>query len=115
MKNRPEKPKRPLWINSAGLGVEPLDGISGGSRLHPRFLANCVVYYNVSILSEFLERAERENNAELADRIKRVSPVAWKHVNFYGEYTFRNTENVIDFARIIDIAYSLCKIDPLGV
>ncbi|MGO8901140.1 MAG: hypothetical protein ACLQU5_22705 [Isosphaeraceae bacterium] len=33
------------------------------------------------------ELLEREKDFELADRIKRISPVSWKHVNFYGEYS----------------------------
>ena len=34
-----------------------------------------------------LELLEREKDFELANRIKRISPVSWKHVNFYGEYS----------------------------
>ena len=33
------------------------------------------------------ELLEREKDFELADRIKRISPVSWKHVNFCGEYS----------------------------
>jgi hypothetical protein len=29
-----------------------------------------------------LELLEREKDFELANRIKRISPVSWKHVNF---------------------------------
>jgi len=34
--------------------------------------------------------------------IKRVSSVSWKHVNFYGEYDFRETPDGIDLAKIVD-------------
>jgi hypothetical protein len=27
--------------------------------------------------------------------IKRISPVSWKHVNFYGKYIFRDTGNLL--------------------
>jgi TnpA family transposase len=67
-----------------------------------RFLANCVIYYNACILSELLQYAEREQDIELADRIKRISPVNWKHVNFYGEYTFRDIGDIIDLERMIN-------------
>ena len=67
-----------------------------------RFLANCVIYYNACLLSELLEYAEREKDFELAERIKRISPVSWKHVNFYGEYTFRDIGDVIDLEQIIN-------------
>ena len=66
-----------------------------------RFLSNCVIFYNACILSELLEYAEREKDLDLADRIKRISPVSWKHVNFYGEYTFRELVENNDLGRII--------------
>ena len=67
-----------------------------------RFLANGVIYYHACILCELLEYAERERDFELADRIKRVSPVSWKQVNFYGEYTFRDIGDVIDLEQMIN-------------
>jgi Tn3 transposase DDE domain-containing protein len=66
-----------------------------------RLLANCVIYYNASLLSELLEYAERETDVELADRLKRISPVSWKQVNFYGEYTFREIGEVIDLGLLV--------------
>jgi hypothetical protein len=27
--------------------------------------------------------------------IKRISPVSWKRVNFYGKYIFRDTDNLL--------------------
>jgi len=66
-----------------------------------RFLTNCVIYYNACILSKLLEYAERVKDFDLADRIKRISPVSWKHVNFYGEYTFKEISVIIDLERII--------------
>lgn len=67
-----------------------------------RLLANCVIYSNASILSEFLERKERRNETEQADQMKHISPVSWKHVNFYGEYTFREVEADLDIRQLVD-------------
>jgi TnpA family transposase len=67
-----------------------------------RLLANCVIYYNACILSELLERAERRGDHEQADQIKRVSPVSWKHVNFYGQYDFLEAAGAIDLSAIVD-------------
>ena len=39
-----------------------------------RLLANCIIYYNACILSELLERAERRQDYQRADAIKRASP-----------------------------------------
>ena len=55
-----------------------------------RLLANCVIYYNACVLSQLLEHAERKKDCALADRIKSISPVSWKHLNFYAEYNFRD-------------------------
>jgi TnpA family transposase len=66
-----------------------------------RLLANCVIYYNACVLSQLLEYAEREEDIELADHIKRISPVSWKHVNFYGKYIFRDTGEVVDLDQMI--------------
>lgn len=68
-----------------------------------RLLANCVIYYNACILSELLERAERrDDDREQANQIKRVSPVSWKHVNFYGQYDFLEAAGIIDLAEIVN-------------
>jgi TnpA family transposase len=66
-----------------------------------RLLANCVIYYNACILSQLLNHAERKGDCALADRIKLISPVSWKHVNFYGEYTFRNAGDIVDLDLMI--------------
>jgi Tn3 transposase DDE domain len=47
-----------------------------------------VLYYNACILSELLERAERRQDYQRADAIKRANPASWKHVNLYGAYSF---------------------------
>jgi hypothetical protein len=49
-----------------------------------------------------LNYAEQEKNYNLADQIKQVSPVSWKHVNFYGEYLFREIGDGIDLGQMID-------------
>ena len=66
-----------------------------------RLLANCVIYYNACVLSQLLEYAERKKDFELANRIKTISPVSWKHVNFYGKYHFRDTGEIVDFDQMI--------------
>ena len=73
-----------------------------------RLLANCVIYYNACILSELLERANRRGDHEQADQIKRISPVSWKHVKFYGQYDFLNAAGNIDLSAIVD------ELDEIG-
>jgi hypothetical protein len=52
--------------------------------------------------SELLKRKECQGDQRHADHIKRVSPVSWKHVNFYGEYNFRETAEAINLSEIVD-------------
>ena len=49
-----------------------------------RLLTNCIIYYNACILSELLERAERRQDYQPTDAIKRANPASWKHVDLYG-------------------------------
>ena len=49
-----------------------------------------------------VQRKEQQGDREQADQIKRVSPVSWKHVNFYGKYNFLETAADIDLSAIVD-------------
>jgi len=64
-------------------------------------LANCVIYYNACILPQLLDHAEGKGDCGLADRIKSISPVRWKHVNFCGEYTFRYAGGFFNLDRMV--------------
>jgi hypothetical protein len=64
-------------------------------------LANCAINYNACILSQLLDYAKRKQDFKLADRIKSISPVSWKHVNVYGEYTFRDAGDIVDLDQMI--------------
>ena len=61
-----------------------------------RLLANCIIYYNACILSELLERAERRQDYQRADAIKRANLASWKHVNLYGAYSFLDIGDGVD-------------------
>jgi len=56
-----------------------------------RLLANCIIYYNACILSELLERAERKQDYQRADAIKRANPASWKHVSLYPAFFIGST------------------------
>ena len=77
-----------------------------------RFLANCVIHYNACILSELLRYAEDKKDLDLADRIKRISPVSWKHINFYGEYAFRDTGEIVDLDEMIGRLIAQAEAQP---
>ena len=53
-----------------------------------RLIGSAVVYYNALILSEALAGLELRGDLAAAEILKRVSPVAWQQINFYGRYQF---------------------------
>ena len=68
-----------------------------------RLLANCIIYYNACILSELLERAERGQDYQRADAIKRANPASWKHVNLYGAYSFLDIGDGVDLQELVNL------------
>jgi Tn3 transposase DDE domain len=53
-----------------------------------RLIANCIIFYNASILSRLLEHQERTGDTQGAEATKNVSPNAWQNVNLNGRYEF---------------------------
>jgi len=54
-----------------------------------------VIFYNAFILSRLLDKKEKMKQYEDADLIKRISPIAWRHINLYGQYEFyRDTTSI---------------------
>lgn len=64
-----------------------------------RLIANCIIFYNASLLSNMLEYRDRE--ALNSDVLKRISPVAWQHINFYGHYEFNKYPESVNMDAII--------------
>jgi len=74
-----------------------------------RFITNCIIFYNGTLLSDLMDIKEKQKEHEAVNLIKRVSPVAWQHVNLRGRYQFMNQKQYeINLAEII---HSLDKID----
>ncbi len=44
---------------------------------------------------------ESIGDIEGAAALKKVSPVAWQHINLYGRYEFTKAQDVIDMQEII--------------
>jgi hypothetical protein len=64
-----------------------------------RLIANCIIYYNASILSNMLEY--RDKQGKNSDALKRISPVAWQHINLYGRYVFNKYPESVNMEAII--------------
>jgi TnpA family transposase len=66
-----------------------------------RLITNCIIYYNATILSHLLSYKERTGDVKGTNRLKRISPVAWKHINFCGRYEFSQMSETVDIDAII--------------
>ena len=66
-----------------------------------RLITNCIIYYNATILSNLLSYKERIGDIKGTELLKRISPVAWKHINFCGRYEFSKMSEAIDIDAII--------------
>ena len=66
-----------------------------------RLIANTIVYYNSAILSRLLENCEASPNPKILALIKKLSPVAWRHIHLNGHYTFRGSGQIINLDAIV--------------
>jgi TnpA family transposase len=66
-----------------------------------RLIANTIIFYNSAILSRLLAKYEASGNAKALGMIKKMSPVAWRHIHLNGHYTFRSNGQLIDLDAIV--------------
>jgi TnpA family transposase len=66
-----------------------------------RLITNCIIYYNITLLSELMAYQEKIGQVQAADRLKKVSPIAWQHINLHGRYEFSKRPEAIDLQAII--------------
>jgi TnpA family transposase len=66
-----------------------------------RLLTNCIIYYNMVLLSQLAAHKERAGDVQGAALLVHVSPVAWQHINFYGRYEFSTGPEAINLEEII--------------
>ena len=66
-----------------------------------RLLTNCIIAYNATLLSDLLLHHRRTSNSHQSDLLRRVSPVAWQHINLHGRYEFNKPPQVIDVALLV--------------
>ncbi len=66
-----------------------------------RLIANAIIYYNALILSELLEKYEKSQDKKILALIKKISPIAWQHINFLGHYIFQNNTSLINIEEVL--------------
>jgi TnpA family transposase len=66
-----------------------------------RFIANCIIFYNAYMLSELYEMHEKLGNTEILEIIKKISPIAWRHINLNGRYDFSSLFEALNLRDIL--------------
>lgn len=64
-------------------------------------IANVVIYYNALILSQIYQTQAKQGNTQGLEFIKRLSPIAWRHIILDGYYQFRNIAKLIDLEQML--------------
>ncbi|KTD12286.1 transposase Tn3 [Legionella hackeliae] len=66
-----------------------------------RLIANAIIHYNSAILSRLKTKYEAEGNFKALSILKKISPVAWRHIHFRGHFIFSNNTKIIDLDSIV--------------
>ena len=66
-----------------------------------RLVANAINHYNSTILSKLLLKCEAEGNTKQIALLKKISPVAWRHLHLQGHFRFLD-DSPIDLDSLID-------------
>ena len=77
-----------------------------------RLLTNCILYYNLTLLSELIKEKENTDLFNEIEIIKQISPMAWQHINFMGRYEFNQQKEEINIAEIIKEIKSISLMPP---
>lgn len=62
-----------------------------------RLVANMTIAYNSIILNDLAKKYPNLKNS-----IRKISPIAWRHINFTGKYTFKKKKKLFSFDEIVE-------------
>ena len=69
-----------------------------------RLLSNCIIYYNATLLSNLYKTSKNKDQQAYCDLIKRLSPVAWQHINLIGKYEFCQNQIAVNIQEVVESA-----------
>lgn len=61
-----------------------------------RLIANAVIFYNTLLLSKVLEQKQSAGDQEAIELMRRISPIAWQHINLFGTFEFTPSSSKLD-------------------
>ena len=67
-----------------------------------RLIADCIIYYNSSLLSALLTRFEISDETGAKEVIMKLSPVAWEHINLNGHYQFNKSIDRVNPVQLVE-------------
>jgi TnpA family transposase len=81
-----------------------------------RLIANAIIYFNAELLSGFID-GKSSGSTLTAQHVKKISPVAWQHINFYGRFEFNDLGTPFDvdeFMKMLDLAELNTILEPVN-
>jgi TnpA family transposase len=67
-----------------------------------RLVGNAIIFYNTFLLSKLLEQIDITKKLEIIEQIKRVSPIAWQHVNLGGRFKLTGQKKSLEIGLLIN-------------
>jgi TnpA family transposase len=67
-----------------------------------RLIANAIIFYNAYLLSQLYEQHEKLGNTDILEFIKKISPIAWRHINLNGRYEFGTVLEALNLSSILE-------------
>ena len=60
----------------------------------------------IFLVGHYCMRINKQNpgllkNRKFLNKLKKISPIAWQHIHFLGQYTFKTSEEPIDMNEIL--------------
>lgn len=66
-----------------------------------RLIANAVIYYNTLLLSRVYESKLAEGDQAAIELMRRISPIAWQHINLFGTFEFSPNTTKLDIDALV--------------
>ena len=84
-----------------------LNHLLSGSRIHlidnsyranecSRLIADAIIYYNTAPVSQIYAQKKAVGDVAAIDILRRISPIARRHINLFGRFEFTQTGSHVD-------------------
>lgn len=74
-----------------------------------RLITNAIIYFNSYFLSQIMSQKQNGSHEDAINLLKKISPIAWSHINFYGKYHFEEYQPTSLVSQINEIIQNAIK------